>query len=521
MTSVATGTTGPVDAAALEQRVRSRIDSLSYLPTTVAVALKFIELGKNPKAEPSDYATVIGADASLSSKLLALANSPWFGVRNKVTNVRLAVNLLGLGTVRTMAISYCMAGLHNELKLTADESRMFWEAGLCKGVAAKQYARRAAPDIIDEAFVGGMFQDFAVTIMYAAAKEEFRTIIGDAKRSVAEQLQAERDLFHLDHAEVGRILAQKLELPEVLVDAVAFHHNHERLTEFMEEDAMADAMHVAALFPHVLDAWNQQDADQLCAFLEEKTSSGSQDAADFMDEVQKEFNQMYHYFEDATPSETRLADLLIAASKEGADNTAHLVRTVNELMQEAASMGLEMSQLLQSQSKLEDKASHDPLTRVLNREGFTGKASQQLAQASRYGAGFALAFLDVDRFKSINDDLGHEIGDRALKNAASRMQQTIRQHDLVARMGGDEFVLLLYDCQESDAQTILKRILSDVTSEPVCRGKRKLTISLSAGLLYVRPSEHQHNLEKLLDIADKLMYQAKQAGGNRVQTRVV
>jgi HD-like signal output (HDOD) protein len=107
------------DAATLEQRIRSKIETLSYLPTTAAVAMKFIELGKNPEAEPAEYAKVISSDSALSSKLLALANSPWFGVRNKVTSVRLAVNLLGLGTVRTLAISYCMAGLHNGLNANA------------------------------------------------------------------------------------------------------------------------------------------------------------------------------------------------------------------------------------------------------------------------------------------------------------------------------------------------------------------------------------------------------------------
>jgi HD-like signal output (HDOD) protein len=82
----------------LHQQLQARIDSLSYLPTAAAVAMKFVELGQNPNAEPGDYAQIIGADSSLSTKLLALANSSWAGVRNQVTTVRMAVNLLGLGT---------------------------------------------------------------------------------------------------------------------------------------------------------------------------------------------------------------------------------------------------------------------------------------------------------------------------------------------------------------------------------------------------------------------------------------
>lgn len=72
----------------LERQIRAVVDGLSYLPTTASVALRFIELGRNPDADPADYARIVESDGSLSSKMLALANSSWFGVRNKVTKVR-------------------------------------------------------------------------------------------------------------------------------------------------------------------------------------------------------------------------------------------------------------------------------------------------------------------------------------------------------------------------------------------------------------------------------------------------
>src|SRR5687768_4951462 len=100
----------------LEQQVRQRLEALSYLPTTVAVAMKFIELGKHADPDPAEYAKIIGSDPSLSAKVLALANSSWFGIRNRVTRPQMAINLLGLGTVRTLAITYCLTGLHSYLR---------------------------------------------------------------------------------------------------------------------------------------------------------------------------------------------------------------------------------------------------------------------------------------------------------------------------------------------------------------------------------------------------------------------
>lgn len=519
MSQVTTKTEAASSAGTLEQRIRARIDSLSYLPTTAAVAMKFIELGKDIDAEPSDYAKIISADSSLSSKMLALANSSWAGVRNKVTNVRTAVNLLGLGTVRTLAISYCMTGLHNELRLSTEESNMFWESSLCKAVAAKVYAGLFDKKMVDEAFVAGLFQDFAITVMFSTAKEPLLEVLRDPDTNVQAQLQKERGLFQMNHAEVGRMLAQKLELPDLFIDAVAFHHNHERLSEFIEDEAIADAVYVASLFPHMLNVWHRNDADALCAFLQEHAPSA--DSKAYLGEVQEEFNKTYSFFHEGRTPDTQLLDLLERVTHEAADNTTELVGTVNELMRQAASMGKEMNELVQQQDDLEDKSVRDQLTGVLNREGFTAEGKELLAKAARYGTGFAVVYLDIDRFKSVNDELGHEFGDLALKAVVGEMTETIPQHNLVGRMGGDEFVVLLNDCTEQDATQIVERIISNVAAKTVRKRNQSTQMSLSAGLLYVRPSNREQQLDAVVNAADKLMYRAKRAGGNRLEVRTI
>lgn len=503
-----------VSAAELEQQIRARIDALSYLPTSVGVAMKFIELGKDPEASPHDYAKVVSADSSLSAKILSLANSSWFGVRNKVTKVSGAINLLGLGTVRTLAISYCMAGLNNELRLNADESRMFWEASLCKAVAAKQFAAKIDAKVGDEAFAMALFQDFSIPVMYATAKERLLPILQDAALDYRAHLRQEREIFRLDHTEIGRILAQKLELPESFVDAVAFHHDYDNLSDFMESEVCGDAVFFASLFPHVLHEWNRQDAEELRKFMSEHT----QDVDEQLVAIQKEFDQLYKFFEDSGTSEIRLVEMMESATEEAANNTTQLIGTVNALMQQAASTGMEMNKLVNEQNRLETDATHDPLTGVFNRKGMIVAAKSLLAQMARYGVGFAVAYLDLDKFKQANDTLGHEFGDRVLKQAVHFMTEAVRPKDIVGRIGGDEFVLLLNDCTQEDADKIVGRIITNVAEKPLGRGKRKAGISVSAGLLWVKPSRQEYPLDKLLGVADKLMYQAKRAGGNRVQS---
>jgi diguanylate cyclase (GGDEF)-like protein len=502
----------------LEQQLRAKVEALNYLPTTAAVALKFVEMGKDAEADPAEYTKVISSDSSLSSKLLSLSNSSWFGVRNKVTKIQVAVNLLGLGTVRTLAISYCVTGLHHQLRLSAQESRLFWAASLCKAVAAKQFAAYRDPRLAEEAFAAGLFQDFALPVMFSAGKDQVLAILQDATLDTKARLQKERAAFHLDHAEVGRSIAQKLELPDLFVDAIAFHHNAASLGELLGKPIIADATYAASLFPHLPDIWNRQDALELQALL------GSQkapiDANQFLDSVQQEFNQLYAYFEQGDPPEGKLADLLIRATAEAADTTTRLVNTVQTLMQQAASAGSQVHQLLKQHNQLEEAASRDALTNALNRQGFSQHANDLLAQATRYGMNFAVAYLDVDQFKKLNDSFGHATGDVALQAVVASAKHTMRQTDVIGRLGGDEFALLLSDCSEHDAVSIVQRLLDHVASQQVTQEEgQSAKVTLSAGLVWVKPSKQPLALDKLLSAADLLMYQAKRAGGNRVQLK--
>jgi diguanylate cyclase (GGDEF)-like protein len=499
----------------VQQQLQSRIDSLSYLPTAAAVAMRFVELGQDPDAEPADYARVIGADSSLSSKLLALANSSWAGVRNRVTTVKMAVNLLGLSTVRTLAISYCMTGLHNELQLSPTESQCFWEVSLSKAVAARICANLTEPKRADEAYVAGLFQDFALTLMYSVLREPYLTLLNDPALSAAGLLAAEREVFAADHAAVGRAIAQKLELPELFVDTVAFHHDAARLAELVANPVLREATSAAALLPHACNAWNSEDAAALGALLGRRRPS--LELGNFISQVQTEFVQLFTFFNEGKLPDGKLPELLAAAARETADNTTRLVGTVNEMVREAAERG---AQLHERMSTLESEATHDQLTGVLNRNGFTNRCKQELAKAARYGISLALCYLDVDRFKEFNDTYGHALGDAVLQMAIVQTQKVLPRQAIMGRLGGDEFVILLIGCSEENARSVAEQTVTAVARKSIDHEGHGLHASWSAGLLYVRPTNELQGLDDLMKAADQLMYAAKREGGNRLEMRV-
>ena len=160
------------------------------------------------------------------------------------------------------------------------------------------------------------------------------------------------------------------------------------------------------------------------------------------------------------------------------------------------------------------RATHDPLTSLANRSLLDDRIDRSLARARRLGQLVAIAFLDLDRFKPINDDLGHAAGDAVLREVALRLAGAARETDTVGRIGGDEFVLVLDDLRsEADALATLQRLLPTVAA-PIEIGRHTVRVTGSVGVsLFPR---HGASRAELLRRADTAMYRAKQTGRGRI-----
>ncbi len=159
-------------------------------------------------------------------------------------------------------------------------------------------------------------------------------------------------------------------------------------------------------------------------------------------------------------------------------------------------------------------AHFDALTSLPNRVLLADRMRQGMAQAKRRSHPLAIAFLDLDGFKTINDDCGHEAGDQLLITLSDRMKQTLREGDTLARIGGDEFVVVLLDlADETTSEPMLTRLLA-AAAQPVEFGDIILQVSASLGVTFY-PQIEDIDADQLLRQADQAMYQAKQAGKNR------
>jgi diguanylate cyclase (GGDEF)-like protein len=163
---------------------------------------------------------------------------------------------------------------------------------------------------------------------------------------------------------------------------------------------------------------------------------------------------------------------------------------------------------------LYEQATTDSLTGCLNRRQFMEMAERELQRFWRYNTSFCLLAIDLDNFKIINDTYGHPVGDSVLQSVGFAWKKLIRASDILARMGGDEFVLLLVDCDEKRAQTVFGRLQEALKMIALPATENNyIPLEMSAGLAFSSPL---NDLEKTLKIADDALYVAKKTGKNKL-----
>ncbi|MCW9012722.1 MAG: EAL domain-containing protein [Gammaproteobacteria bacterium] len=175
----------------------------------------------------------------------------------------------------------------------------------------------------------------------------------------------------------------------------------------------------------------------------------------------------------------------------------------------------DVSQLKEARMKMEELAYVDSLTGLANRVLFRDRLEQVLKSVQRSQSNAALLFLDLDQFKRINDSLGHDVGDALLMKIAERLRQCVRHQDTVARMGGDEFVILLTDIDGMAGASSVARKILDAMSKPNKLLKHEIIITPSIGITLA--PDDSLNADILLKNADLAMYKAKSQGRNNYQ----
>ena len=490
------------------EALRERIDGAQTLGVQPSVALQLIELGKDPETEFDDYVHILSLSRSLSAKLLAITNSSWFAPRRPITTLKRAVTMLGLRQVRTLAVSYCLEGLHNTLELEREDAVAYWEAALCRAIAARELASAADPKRADEVFAVALLQDMAVCFM-AELDSFYISRLQYAESSVAEQLIYEVQHFGMDHAAAGGLVAEAFALPEAYCRAISAHHGEVAPNDATSDDAVQQATRLVAWLPHDIRCWTHSDIARFGELIEERFPGRWSSAEAFADHVQADFTALVAQLSANASEPTVLRRLMRQASAQNAECVAELVREVQVSTRQQEIFSGMFESVVTEQIQAEHRADHDPLTGLLNREGFERRFADLVTGMPGTDVPVGLALFDCDQLKTTNDKHGHDAGDALLRAVVARLRAGVRDNDLVCRWGGDEFAVLFLGMAEDTFVEVARRAQQNVARDPVVRRGVEMPASVTGGLVWEQSVGAGFDLAELITRADANLYAAK------------
>jgi diguanylate cyclase (GGDEF)-like protein len=232
---------------------------------------------------------------------------------------------------------------------------------------------------------------------------------------------------------------------------------------------------------------------------------------DEFDRLIEAFNDM---LESLSASEQKTRAALASLNQAKEELEIRVRQRTQDLKEAHDQLSREVAERLVAQEALQEAAVLDPLTRLYNRRALQEKLENEAARSRRNLRPFVLILVDLDRFKSLNDSFGHDAGDNILMETALRMKSMIRRQDMIARWGGDEFVILLVETELKGGGIVAEKIRSRIADEPYYFAGQDIHLTASFG---IAPYGGEPDLDRVIHAADSALYKAKRNGRNRVE----
>lgn len=494
-----------------------RIRKADRLPSLPSVALEVLRLTRNDDVSVEQLARVIQNDPALCAKLLKIVNSSLFGVPREIASVRQATVILGLRSVKVMALSFSVVDVLRVRESDEFDMEGYWRRSLSTAVAARLIGKEVAPQLAEEAFVAGLLADIGAFAAWRCSPAEYEPVYRSALEQRQPLWQVEKDRLGGSHAAMSAALLRSWNLPEAICRAVAAHHG-EGLESVPQGGALlAHIVHAGALVaemfcgdtaPSELDAVRER-----CLHLTGISAAGLEGVFSRLDKYVREtavllsvpVGETLSYERLQSEAAAQLAELSVQAEVE----RATAARSADVAQAEASRLEREKREIL-------EVASTDGLTSLANRAAFDKRLEEELSRSRVNGRPLSLILMDVDHFKRFNDTHGHQAGDAVLRAVAQAVRGVADPDGLVARYGGEEFAVIVLRKAGDELRALAEQIRSAIEARTVCHEGKCLRVTASLGAATVRPGDCDAGPREIIRRADERLYAAKRAGRNRV-----
>jgi len=463
-----------------------------------AVAVTIIQQVEKDDVGVAEIAETVSLDPALASRILKVVNSATFGRRSEISTVSHALLLLGLTRLKMLALGFTLVGSWAQSGAKGDGQR-FWQHTLFAAAAARNLAEKLGGDA-EQTFMAALLQDIGMLAMEQGA-DGYAAAWKRADQGFRRIRDIEQETFQLDHTEVGARLAEDWNLPAPLVAAI---RHHEEPTTAPE--AHAAIVRFVALGARAADIFtDEQPEHSLHAFREL--------AGEWFDVSEGEADALLSSTQE---SANEIRDLFELPVGEMEDSATILARANEALVSLSMVQQTEADALVARAEEMEVKATTDPLCGIANRGRFDEFIRSSVTTAHQVGTPLSLIMVDLDRFKSINDKLGHPVGDRTLVAVAGLLAELSPTSALVARYGGEEFAIVLPDTARKTAAELAEALRRQVANMEIKTREGGLEVTASMGVATSLGGQLP-DVASLIKAADVALYTAKQEGRNCVR----
>ena len=484
----------------MNERCLAEVMNCSDLPTLPAVALEILRMVRDPNADIHKMARLISSDPALSSKILKTVNSSFYGFGKTVSTISQALVILGLQSVRTLAMGFSLASSMNKVQARGFDMTRFWRRSVYSAVGARTLAEHLKLVQAEEAFLAGLLQDIGMLAMHSSLEGRYDQVVA-ASAHHGELIGQERQQLDLDHCQVGRAMADKWSLPPLLAVPVTCHHEPEQAPP--ELARVAKVVHVAWRFSEVFIRPEPAEA-----VLQAKSAAQSLlgvEGAE-VERLLKKINTSTH----------EIADVLEVQIGERVNCQRILAEAREALLHMTLQTQRVAAELQDRNADLQRAATTDTLTELDNRRCFDQAFAEAFDRARGGRRDLCALFVDVDHFKRVNDTYGHAAGDVVLRSIA-QVIRSVAGENIAARYGGEEFVVLLVDAGLQSGSRLGESIRRGVEEARIEVQGQNLTVRVSVGVAGMEQGEFFQSAEHLLSYADRALYAAKRSGRNAVR----
>ena len=488
--------------------ILQRLRTCTNFPTPPPVAMQVLQLAQDPEIELGRVADAVSADPAIAAKVMRIANSAMYARRRQSTNLRQALITLGLNATLTLALSFTLVSTLNRPS-GGFNFQAYWRRTILSAAWGKLLATELGRRDAEEVFLAALLQDLGMLVIDKLWPEVYEGI-APFKIEHARICQHEQNCIGSDHRSIGAALLKIWNMPAGLVQGV--QHSHDTSAAGVESENKP-FIRAVALSGLLSDIWLGDRNDPALRKV-------GQQAHKYLGIQPNRLGELFDHVREQLPVAEELfqMDLYDAGQLQDIADAAKETLMVHNLRQIGKREDLEeyKKQLEEENSELKVENVRDPLTNAHNRRYFEHSLAREFQTAAKHAWPLTVVFVDLDRFKEINDGFGHQTGDAILQTVAQLLKDSLRDSDIVARYGGDEFVLLLPGTDADQAHHVGKRLCEGIRTRSIqTPDGQRVGVTISLGVATCDSHSRFENHKELLGAADSALYHSKREGRNR------